>query len=116
MGQFVAMCGSLDEGVTVFGPYPSKIAAERDTEERIRGGWCHASVVDFLPLTRDNPVGEYVLVLGNLKEGFAVYGQYHTAELAANASSPFRPAPINPNTPNGQRQAVILYMSPPFNS
>ena len=118
MGQFVAMCGSLGEGMTVFGPYPSKIATELDTEERVRGGWCDASVIDFLPLTLDNTLstGEWVLVLGNIDEGFVVYGQYRSATQAGNASSPFRPDPINPNTPNGQRQAVILRMLPPLTS
>ena len=114
MGQFVAMCGSLGEGMTVFGPYVNKLSAELDTEERIRGGWCDASVIDFLPLTLDNTVGEWVLILGNLKEGFAVYGVYYTAELAADASSPFRPNPLNPNTPDGQRQGVVLRILPPL--
>ena len=116
MGQFVAMCGSLGEGVTVFGPYVNKLSAELDTEEMIRGGWCDASVIDFLPLVKDVATTrkDYILVLGDLEEGFTVYGTYASSTLAANASSPFRPNPINPNAPDGPRLAVVLRMLPPL--
>lgn len=118
MGQFVAICGSLGKGVTVFGPYPSKTAAICDTEERVRGGWCDTPLTEILPLVLDiaSVAGEWVLVFGNLKEGFVVYGTYAKATWAANASSPFRPDPLNPNTPDGQRQAVVLRMQPPMTS
>jgi hypothetical protein len=116
MGQFVAICGSLGEGMTVFGPYINKLSAELDTEERVRGGWCDASIIDFLPLTLDNTLstGGWVLVLGNFKEGFAVYGTYARAEGASNANSPFRRDPLNPHTSDGLRQAVVLPMLPPL--
>jgi hypothetical protein len=112
MGQLVVLYGSLAEGLRVKGPY-------RNWGETIRAkkaihddhGCC---VIEGVILTKADASlgGEFVLVLGSVSEGLAVYGTYATAVLAADASSPFRPDPINPNTPDGQRQACILRLQP----
>ena len=112
MGQLVVLYGSLAEGLSVKGPY------HNGSQALCAKKWVYDDlgciVIEVLLLTEDSPStsGEWVLILGNLEEGFAVYGTYATAEFAANASSPFRPDPINPNTPNGQRQACIMRLQP----
>jgi hypothetical protein len=115
MGHFVALTGSFTTGFVVFGPYDTRDKAERDTLERQRGGWCDSPLAEVVPLILDDATteGPYILILGDLKDGIAVYGTYSGPSSAANASSPFRPDPINPNTPDGQRQAGILGIRPP---
>lgn len=108
MGQLVVLYGSLAEGLSVKGPYPNWGEALR-AKKVIRDalGCC---VIEGVILTLDNAAtgGEFVLVLGSTGEGLAVYGCYDTEVSADNANSPFRPDPINPYPPNGQRQACIL--------
>jgi hypothetical protein len=112
MGQLVVLYGSLAEGLSVKGPYRNwgeTIHAKKAIHDDL--GCC---VIEGLILTEDDAAtgGEFVLVLGSVSEGYAVYGCYATAELAADANSPFRHDPINPHTSDGQRLGCILRLEP----
>jgi hypothetical protein len=112
MGQLVVLYGSLAEGLRVKGPYRNwgeTTRAKKAIHDDL--GCC---VIEGVILTEaDTSTGsEFVLVLGNLKEGFVAYGTYATAELAADANSPFRDDSINPHTSDGQRLGCILRLEP----
>jgi len=109
----VLLSGNLKSGFRVTGPYEDWKTALEDTFP-VEPSRYRAYLLEIIDFEEDTTTdGDFVLLLGDTKNGFKVYGPYATAELAADAASPFCPNPINPYRPCGAKQACVFRMTAP---